>query len=71
MHDLVVHERIYPGANGEKMPAISALDLAHTRESIRLYAEIYPDDATEPLETHSDRQSLLYNFFVALDTLMC
>lgn len=76
MHDLEVQERIYPGVNGEKMLSISVLDLAHTGESIRLYAEIYPDDATEPfyvsLDYYPDAVSdnMTHNYDMRLSALV-
>lgn len=76
MHDLEVHELIYPGVNGEKMLSISVLDLAHTGQSIRLYAEIYPNDATEPvyvdLNYYPDvvSDNMTHNYDMRLSTLV-
>ena len=49
LHDLVVTDRIFDGANGEKMLSISITDLSQTEETIQLFAEVYPDDEKEPL----------------------
>ena len=49
MHDLHVTHRVYMGPNDEKWLSISFFDYAETGESIKLYAEMYLDDATEPV----------------------
>ncbi len=49
MHDLRVSHRVYMGPNDEKWLSISFFDYAETGESIKLYAEMYLDDAKEPL----------------------
>lgn len=49
MHDLSVSHRVYMGPNDEKWLSVSFFDYAETGESIKLYAEMYLDDATEPV----------------------
>lgn len=49
MHDLHVSHRVYMGPHDEKWLSISLFDYAETEEPIKLYAELYLDDAKEPL----------------------
>ena len=48
VHDIDIKHRLYPGPNGEDFLAIVIYDHAETEASLRLYAELYLDDAEKP-----------------------
>ena len=47
-HDIDIKHRLYPGPNGEDYLSIVIYDHSETEESLRLYAELYLDDAETP-----------------------
>ncbi|MBR3017691.1 MAG: hypothetical protein IKH57_11565, partial [Clostridia bacterium] len=48
IHEIQVRYRVYDGADGNERISITIQNMAQIYENLRLYAEIYPDDAKEP-----------------------
>ena len=48
IHDIDIKHRLYPGPNGQDYLSIVIYDHAETEASLRLYAELYLDDAEKP-----------------------
>ena len=48
IHDIDIKHRLYPGPNGQDYLSIVIYDHSETEANLRLYAELYLDDAEKP-----------------------